>query len=377
MALFHAYSQTVADGTATSVVRPSDWNSGHVQQMTLSGNTSGVSTVSGTNIVFQGGDNITLSAAQGAGVATVVISAPNPGGGGAAVSESFFQPEMYGGTALINNANGSMLFRPFELEGYADFDRFLFQVSASGRQANLTLTGSASNVNNTSGNGSFGMTGTVALFTRSNTVEGNASSSSIRSYYSVTTTYSQGFTVSQSQSTNAGSATVSYTTTAGVAFLKNIDTLGGVTYSTVTSSGSGSFSSNSTAAGSFSSSFSLNTFNSMFSGVRPWHAPGPTSAIPPGEYWIGAQISSAGGSTGIVSADRAASLTTHAFVHFTASTNNYLELGNVANMSTSNWRPGYGSFSGTASTTGAVALSQITTMASNASLYFAGIGHGI
>lgn len=73
MALYHAYTQTVADGTATSVVRPSDWNSGHVQSMTFSGNTAGVSTVSGTNVVFQGGSNITLSAAQGANVATVVV----------------------------------------------------------------------------------------------------------------------------------------------------------------------------------------------------------------------------------------------------------------------------------------------------------------
>jgi hypothetical protein len=58
MTLLHAYSQTVADGTATSVVRPSDWNSGHNQFVTLAGNTSGASTVSGTNIVYQGGNTI-------------------------------------------------------------------------------------------------------------------------------------------------------------------------------------------------------------------------------------------------------------------------------------------------------------------------------
>ena len=49
MALFHVYNQTVTDGTATSVVRPSDWNSAHSQMMTLAGNTVGASTVSGTN----------------------------------------------------------------------------------------------------------------------------------------------------------------------------------------------------------------------------------------------------------------------------------------------------------------------------------------
>lgn len=76
MALYHAYSQTIADGTATSVVRPSDWNSAHSQVMTLAGNTAGASTVSGTNVIFQGGNNVTLSANQAAGVATIVFSGP-------------------------------------------------------------------------------------------------------------------------------------------------------------------------------------------------------------------------------------------------------------------------------------------------------------
>jgi len=62
MANYHAYTQTVADGTATSVVRPSDWNSAHVQQLALSGNTLGSSVVSGLDIQFVGGNNVTLSA---------------------------------------------------------------------------------------------------------------------------------------------------------------------------------------------------------------------------------------------------------------------------------------------------------------------------
>lgn len=77
MALYHVYNQTVADGTATSVVRPSDWNSAHSQVMTIAGNTAGASTVSGTNVVFQGGNNVTLSVNQAAGVGTIVVSGPN------------------------------------------------------------------------------------------------------------------------------------------------------------------------------------------------------------------------------------------------------------------------------------------------------------
>jgi hypothetical protein len=76
-ALYHAYTQTVADGTATSVVRPSDWNSAHVQGQTISGNTAGASTFTGTNIIFQGGNNVTLSAATAAGAATIIISGAN------------------------------------------------------------------------------------------------------------------------------------------------------------------------------------------------------------------------------------------------------------------------------------------------------------
>ena len=91
-ALYHVKSNTVADFTgtvtgfnsqgstttlaATNLVRPGDWNSAHMMAGTISGNTSGQSTYSGaTNVVFQGGNNVTLSLATAASAATVVISA--------------------------------------------------------------------------------------------------------------------------------------------------------------------------------------------------------------------------------------------------------------------------------------------------------------
>ena len=61
MPIQHAFTQTIVDGTNTALVRPSDWNSSHIQNWSLSGNTSGVSNVSGTDIILQGGSNITLS----------------------------------------------------------------------------------------------------------------------------------------------------------------------------------------------------------------------------------------------------------------------------------------------------------------------------
>lgn len=71
----HAYSNPTADGTATTVVRPSDWNSAHVQQVSISGNTSGVSSFTARDVVFQGGNNLTLSASVAGAVATMLFSA--------------------------------------------------------------------------------------------------------------------------------------------------------------------------------------------------------------------------------------------------------------------------------------------------------------
>lgn len=74
--VFNSQGSTVTVA-ATDIVRPSDWNSGHHQVATLSGNTAGASTLSGTNIVIQGGNGLSVSGAQGANAATIVVSAGN------------------------------------------------------------------------------------------------------------------------------------------------------------------------------------------------------------------------------------------------------------------------------------------------------------
>lgn len=51
---------TTASVAATDLVRPSDWNSGHNQLFTLSGNTNNASTVSGTNVILEGAGAVTL-----------------------------------------------------------------------------------------------------------------------------------------------------------------------------------------------------------------------------------------------------------------------------------------------------------------------------
>jgi len=86
MAVSHVKSDTIADFTgtftgfnsqgstttiaATDVVRPSDWNSAHNQFYTLTGNTTGNSTASGTNVLFAGSGGISVGGSTG----TIVFS---------------------------------------------------------------------------------------------------------------------------------------------------------------------------------------------------------------------------------------------------------------------------------------------------------------
>lgn len=88
MAVSHVFSNAVANWTgtvtvfnsqgstgtvaATDLVRPTDWNSAHNQFYTLTGNTNGNSTASGTNVIFAGSGGVTL----GGSTDTIVISGP-------------------------------------------------------------------------------------------------------------------------------------------------------------------------------------------------------------------------------------------------------------------------------------------------------------
>jgi hypothetical protein len=82
---------------ATDLVRPTDWNSAHNQFMTIGGNTAGVSTLSGTNIEFHGGNNVTLS---GDGQ-TIVFSAPSQS------VQTQGSVQVQGSTGAISFANGN------------------------------------------------------------------------------------------------------------------------------------------------------------------------------------------------------------------------------------------------------------------------------
>ena len=90
MAVSHVKSDTIGDFTgtitgfnsqgstttiaATDLVRPVDWNSAHNQFYSLTGNTTGNSTASGTNVLFAGSGGISVGGSTG----TVIISGPAP-----------------------------------------------------------------------------------------------------------------------------------------------------------------------------------------------------------------------------------------------------------------------------------------------------------
>ena len=63
---------------ATDLVRPVDWNSAHNFFQTISGNTAGQSTASGTNLVIAGSNGITLSHSTAAGAATMWVQGNPP-----------------------------------------------------------------------------------------------------------------------------------------------------------------------------------------------------------------------------------------------------------------------------------------------------------
>lgn len=136
MAVSHVKSDTIADFTgtitgfnsqgstltiaATNLVRPSDWNSAHNQFYTLTGNTTGNSTASGTNVLFAGSGGISIGGSTG----TIVISAAAP------VTFSGYSP--YADRLLVQGqyGQGTLQFGPDHLP-HLQFDRVVLPVAMS------------------------------------------------------------------------------------------------------------------------------------------------------------------------------------------------------------------------------------------------------
>lgn len=201
MSIVHAKSVTVADFTGTvtafnsqgstttvaasDLARPSDWNSGHNQFYTLSGNTTGNSTVSGTNVIWQGGDGVTLS---GTG-STIVVQA----GGGEV--QNYFNPQDGYVQVAGQQGNASLHMQPMKAPDVT-FDRIVFP---------MQLT----NATNTTGSMTVSMA--IGFYTRNDSTFSlyHSASGSVAITYSGAvnnSTYSglRNFTIGNSSSLPAG-----------------------------------------------------------------------------------------------------------------------------------------------------------------------------
>ena len=175
MAVSHVKNVTIADFTgtvtvfnsagatvtanATDIVRPSDWTSAHNQFITISGNTVGASTMSGTNIVLHGGNNVTLSANG----ASLIFSGPNtvaqsvqPVAFSAGAASSNFSTLVFqdsNGVSFSNNA------------GSVRVSHGLQHTSATSAITSNALNTSATTVFSNSNNVSFGLNGSTITAT--------------------------------------------------------------------------------------------------------------------------------------------------------------------------------------------------------------------
>jgi hypothetical protein len=178
MAISHVFSSPIADftgtvvvydsagqtatGAASDIVKPSDWNSAHNQYMTISGNTAGASTLSGTNLVLQGGSNVTLSANG-----QTLIFHGNSGGGAS-------QMTAYATANTTLSTSGTIAQSAFNVAGYGG-------VSAGISNGSLVIAGpptSSLNISGALSASSNGSTINLGVGTVSATATGNTTQAS-------------------------------------------------------------------------------------------------------------------------------------------------------------------------------------------------------
>lgn len=324
------------------------------QSLTLSINGPATSSIVGTN-------GISISTA---GSTISVGLSPN-------YSASFFEPEIYGGTVSGTQANGTVYFRPFYLNNNLVIRRIQFLNSVSSQSATtMSFSASVSSQTSSSGSGSFGLSGTVLFYSRVSTGTA-ANSSEIISFKSNTYSISQGYSISVTWSTNAGSATGSWTTSAAFGYPRSVGSDGGVTSTSTGTSGSNSFSSTSTNQNSYSSSAIMSFLSQHVSNIRPLMV-GIGTTLTPGEYWL-AHIQSTNTGSGTYSMQRVCRPNSMGLVYHSNITAGYMEIGNSVSIASSNQKWGIGSYSASSQTTTTIPISQITNM-SQSSLYFYALG---
>lgn len=319
------------------------------------GNTAGTTgTIDGkaAEFLFVGSSGITLSQSINGQSVTLTFKGP---GDDAIVR--YFEPPVRGATSSQSLSNGTVYFQPFVVEEQVSMYRLHMEnVLTTQATTTMSVSGSVSAGNASSGTGRWGQTGTVMLFSRVSTGTA-ANSSQIVSFYSNSYSYQINLNESVSWSTNASSATVSYTTSGEISFISSIDSLGGKTTGSFGLTGSASFSSTSTNANSFSSSTVMSFASAVMSGIRPLMVPFATS-LTPGEYWL-AHIQSSSSASTNYSLQRLVTLAP-GILFYTSNTSGYAEIGSTATIASSNVMPGWGSYSASSQTSTTIPLSQIS-----------------
>lgn len=375
MSLGHIYNQTVADGTATSVVRPSDWNSVHMMSGTLSGNTSGTSTFTATHVVYQGGNNVTLSLSTAASLATIIFSANQGtvnlfavsnttqstsgtvdgrsisfnGAGIASVgitgnsvvvsvpneatNRQFTPVNLGNNTAAQSLGNSTLYFQPMQVPEALSFARInqLGSLQLANPTAQTDSTGGISN--------SWGLTRSYGLYTR-----GTGANSTHLSLLG-STTWSMGAFASMSVSSAAG-PNLTMELTNALAFVNNIGTNGAVTASTFTLSGS-----TADAQSSVSRANALSAATGLVFQPAGW-----SSSLSAGDYWLAIVGRSSSTSAGV-------NLTQASFsqVVMTNVGANMKQLGSTVTSGTVQLQPGAGVYTAaTGAFPATVGLSEIT-----------------
>lgn len=120
---------------ATNLVRPSDWNSAHNFFQTISGNTAGTSTASGTNLIIGGLNGIEVSHSTAAGAATLWIQKQ--------VQDGFYPAAVFEEPVVGQHGQATWHFQPMRRLEPFKFDRLVIPIffsNASNSSGSGTLS---------------------------------------------------------------------------------------------------------------------------------------------------------------------------------------------------------------------------------------------
>lgn len=231
MSITHIKSLTIADGTNTDIVRPSDWLSSHGIIYNISSNTSGSSRVSGLDIILVGGNNITLSADTAN--SKLIFSGANVGGAQTGISGLVVSNTTYtSGTITFQNANGIS----FGSSGANGVSASYTVPSTAGLISAINISGGITSNNlsvitfSNSNNVSFGLNGSTltasASYSQSTSPGGINAGTQTATSGTIIFSNSNGISFGMS---NSSVVTASYTVPATAGLISNINVSAGTT----------------------------------------------------------------------------------------------------------------------------------------------------